>query len=170
MTLPFAETLLHDQGLDPSLPAVERHAVRAVVLHGGAILMLRAASGAWKFPGGGVEPDESDAAALRREIGEECGLEVASVDGYLGEVVEPAAARPDDPFPAFVQVSRYYRCTLSAGSGALALSDSERALGLAPAWVSVADAIRSNRAGLAGPHRFVRRELMVLEMLARGSG
>ncbi len=135
MTSPFAETLVHDEGLDPSLPALER-AVRAVVLRGGEVLMLGAASGAWKFPGGGVEPDESDAAVLHREIGEECGLEVASVDRYLGEVVEWSVARPDDPFPVFVQVSRYYRCTLSAGSGELAFRtasvrwDSPR-----PGWV-----------------------------------
>ena len=127
-------------------------------------------SGAWKFPGGGVEAGESDHAALGREIVEECGLAVASVDGYLGEVVERSAAHPDDPVPVFVQVSRYYRITVATGSGAIALSDSERALGLAPEWVGLDAAVRANRERLDGPHRFVRRELLVLEKLTSGSG
>jgi 8-oxo-dGTP pyrophosphatase MutT (NUDIX family) len=166
VTAPFVTKLLHDEGLDPSLPAVERHAVRAVVRRGGEILMLRASTGAWKFPGGGVESGESDDAALRREIDEECGLAITSVDDYVGEVVERAAARPGDPAPVFVQVSRYYRCSVAEGSGATALSDAERALGLAAAWVDLGDAVRANRAHLDGPDRFVRRELLVLERLA----
>ena len=36
---PFDLTLVHDEGLDPSLPALERHAVRAVVVRDGAILL-----------------------------------------------------------------------------------------------------------------------------------
>jgi 8-oxo-dGTP pyrophosphatase MutT (NUDIX family) len=166
VTAPFADTVLHDAGLDLAVPAVERQAVRAVVRRGGEILMLRATSGALKFPGGGVEPGESDHAALRREVGEECGLAVMSVDDYLGEVVERAVAHPDDAAPVFVQVSRYYRCRVTAGTGATALSESERALGLTAAWVDVDAAARTNRAHLDGPHRFVRRELLVLERLA----
>jgi 8-oxo-dGTP pyrophosphatase MutT (NUDIX family) len=170
VTAPFAENLLHDAGIDLSLPAVERHAVRAIVRRGGEILMLRASTGAWKFPGGGVESGESDDAALRREIDEECGLAVTSVDDYVGEVVERAAARPGDPASVFVQVSRYYRCSVAEGSGVTALSDAERALGLAAAWVDLGDAVRANRALLGGPHRFVWRELLVPGKLAGRSG
>ena len=170
MTAVFAETLLHDEGLDPSSPALERHAARAVIRRDGQILMVRTSSGAWKFPGGGVETGESDVETLRREVAEECGLRVTSVGEYLGEVVERSAAHPDDPLPVFVQVSRYYRCTVAAGAGVTALSDSERALGLAPMWVAPDAAARANRARLNGPHRFVRRDLWVLERLADGSG
>lgn len=166
MTAAFDEVLVHDEDLDPALPAFERHAVRAVVRRGDRILMMRAATGAWKFPGGGVEDGEPDELALGREVDEECGLAVASVDGYAGRVVERAAARLDDPWPVFVQVSRYYRCSVAPGSGATALTDGERALGLAASWVDIDEAVRANRVRLDGPHRFVRRELLVLEHLA----
>jgi 8-oxo-dGTP diphosphatase len=56
--------------------------VAAVVRRGDAILITRRPDrpgrpGQWEFPGGKVEPGESDADALRRELREELGCEVA---------------------------------------------------------------------------------------------
>jgi 8-oxo-dGTP pyrophosphatase MutT (NUDIX family) len=163
---PVEISLVHDEGLDPAAPALERRAVRAVARRGDEILLMATSSGAWKFPGGGVEDGESDETALGREVDEECGLTVTSVDGYVGEVVERSAAHPDDPLPVFVQVSRYYACTLGDGSGVTTLSAGERALGLVATWVDLDRAVADNRARVDGPHRFVRRELVVLEHLA----
>lgn len=55
--------------------------VAAVVEHEGLILACRrrpekAAGGKWEFPGGKIEPSESAAAALIREIQEELGIVV----------------------------------------------------------------------------------------------
>lgn len=166
MIEPVEATLVHDEGLDPASPALVRRAVRAVARRGDQILLMGTSSGAWKFPGGGIEDGEGEETALRREVDEECGLAVTSVDGYVGEVVERSAAHPGDPRPVFVQVSRYHACTLGDGSGVTTLSDGERALGLAATWVDLARAVADNRARLDGPHRFVRRELLVLEHLA----
>jgi 8-oxo-dGTP diphosphatase len=57
-----------------------REAVRAVLLDPtDRILLVRFTSGVWAGPGGGLEPGESHEAALRRELGEELGLDAADI-------------------------------------------------------------------------------------------
>ena len=53
--------------------------------------------GLWSLPGGRVEPGESDAAALRRELDEETGL-TARVGRLVGSVERPA---PDGVYVIF---------------------------------------------------------------------
>jgi 8-oxo-dGTP diphosphatase len=61
--------------------------------HAGRLLLVRRATepgrGRWSLPGGRVEPGESDAAALRREVNEETGL-VVNVGPLLGSVRRPS--------------------------------------------------------------------------------
>ncbi|MEW2352670.1 NUDIX domain-containing protein [Spirillospora sp. NPDC029432] len=58
----------------------------------GRLLMIRRghapAAGLWSIPGGRVEPGESDAAAVVREMREETGLDVA-VGAHVGTVERP---------------------------------------------------------------------------------
>lgn len=83
-------------------------AVGAVVVDSsGRLLLIRRGhepgAGLWSLPGGHVEVGESDAAALRREMAEETGLEV-SVGALVGEVVR-------GPY-----VIRDYRCSVVSGT------------------------------------------------------
>ena len=49
--------------------------------HDGALLLIRSSyKRGWSFPGGGIDPGESPAAAAAREVGEEIGLAV-TIDG-----------------------------------------------------------------------------------------
>lgn len=77
----------------------------------------------WEFPGGKVEPGEDDATALRREMMEELGVEVA-----VGNLLE----RKVHCYREFSVDFRAYRCTLVRGE--------PRALNCAAfAWVSLAE-------------------------------
>jgi len=71
----------------PSLPVL---AVAAIIVDNGEILLVKRANeparGKWSPPGGVVELGESLVDAVKREVREECGLEI-EVDGLL-DVVE----------------------------------------------------------------------------------
>lgn len=60
----------------------------------GRLLVIRRAhepgSGQWSIPGGHVEPGETDAQALRREVREETGL-LVEVGSLAGAVTRPGA-------------------------------------------------------------------------------
>jgi mutator protein MutT len=58
--------------------------VAAVIQRQGKYLVCRRPlhkrhGGLWEFPGGKVEPDESDIEAMRRELGEELGVKVIDI-------------------------------------------------------------------------------------------
>ena len=64
--------------------------VAAVIERDGRILACRrapgrAAAGRWEFPGGKVEPGETDEQALVREIREELGVDIAMGERVPGE-------------------------------------------------------------------------------------
>ena len=74
----------HSERLYPSRPLV---GVGAVVWDGARVLLERRgqppAQGSWAIPGGLVELGETAAAAVRREVLEECGIDI-DVDAMLG--------------------------------------------------------------------------------------
>lgn len=76
-------------------------------------------AGMWEFPGGKIDPDESHAAALRREIREEL-----DVDVDVGELLlQTTYAYADRTLVLY-----FYRCSLSGAPRAL--------LGQEMRWVS----------------------------------
>jgi 8-oxo-dGTP diphosphatase len=76
--------------------------VAAVIERGGRVLVSqrvpgRGQAGRWEFPGGKREEGETDEAALRREVREELGIDVA-----VGSLLWSVAAGPLD--------LRFFRC------------------------------------------------------------
>lgn len=68
---------------------IQQQVVGAVIAHVGRVLVLQRPAddfrgGSWELPSGKVEPGEDLLAALHREVTEETGLTVATVDSYLG--------------------------------------------------------------------------------------
>ena len=64
--------------------------VKGVLVHDGRVLLLLNERGEWDLPGGRPDPGEDHRAALKREVGEETGLEVevgTALDEHLFEVL-----------------------------------------------------------------------------------
>ena len=84
-----------------------KHVVAAVIRHDGRIFATQRGYGEWKdwweFPGGKIEPGESAEEALRREIREELGCEIAA--GELLTTIEY-------DYPTFHLSMACYWCTL----------------------------------------------------------
>jgi 8-oxo-dGTP diphosphatase len=85
----------------PAPPAVtELRVVGAAIVEAGRVLLTRRSprmsmAGKWEFPGGKVEPGESDRAALAREIREEldAGVEVGALVFDATHVYEERTVR-----------------------------------------------------------------------------
>ncbi len=65
-------------------PAIPRAAVSAAIFRDGRVLLVKRgrapAAGLWSLPGGHIEPGETAAAAVERELREETGIS-AKIDG-----------------------------------------------------------------------------------------
>ena len=160
-------TLHRSDNINLNGRTVHRTAVRAVILRGRELLMVHSVSvGDYKFPGGGVNEGESHEQALARELREECGASLLSVDGELGAVIEYDFAEEKE-FNVFKMTSHYYFCRVESSFGAQKLDDYERDLGFKPLWIDINDAISTNCSLLdsSTPPDWLRREIFVLEHL-----
>jgi 8-oxo-dGTP diphosphatase len=103
---------------------VERQVVvGAAIVRRGRVLAARrtapaSAAGRWEFPGGKVEPGESDAESLVREVEEELGLPItvarwlageAPIDGRHVLRVAVASTGDDEPTPTEHDAVRWLR-------------------------------------------------------------
>lgn len=169
MTRQLAE-LVHDDDLDLTGVTAERTAVRGVLLRGSELLLLRSRHGDYKFPGGGIEVGETRHAALRRELGEECGLQAIEIGELFGSTVEYSRAEELEA-EVFKMTSHYYLCSTRAETfAAQQLDDYERELQLTPVWIEVTEALRANKAvppGSTGVMRWLARETQVLTLIQR---
>jgi 8-oxo-dGTP diphosphatase len=125
--------------------------VAAVICRGDTVLITRRRAdaergGLWEFPGGKVEPGESEPAALEREIREELACRIR-----VGELV----LRHEHRYPDRAVELAFYRCWLEGG-------DEPQPLGVAGlAWA---------RAGTLGTYPFCEADVPVLGALERATG
>ena len=155
------------RGINVHGRTIHRTAVRAVILRGRDLLMVYSSSvGDYKFPGGGVENGESHEQALARELREECGASLLSVDGELGAVIEYAIPMEAE-YDVFKMISHYYFCQAGDGFGVQNLDDYEKDLGFKPVWINVDDAISTNKSQITSDNipDWLQREIYVLEYI-----
>ena len=150
-------------------PVFRREAVRAVIFRNDRLLMIYSpVNGDYKFPGGGIEPEETGEGALKREVREECGTELAAIGRQIGRVTEERPC-PDKNFDRLFMTSSYYLCTVDRSIfEEQQLDGYEEELGFTPLWISPEEALSANEAVLAGsrtPPPWTKRETLFLKRL-----
>lgn len=150
----------------PNGTVFSRPSVRAVIRRSGKVAMVHSLKyGYYKFPGGGMEPGETQMNALCRETLEEAGLVVnreSVLDyGYVHRIEK------GDQEEVFVQDNFYYLCDVLPVVKSQNLDAYEAEERFTLEWVEPSEAITANRtsAYAAKEHAMLEREARVLEYL-----
>ncbi|MFK5884251.1 MAG: NUDIX domain-containing protein [Candidatus Izemoplasma sp.] len=149
------------------IPKINRFACRGVIYQNNKLLMIYLkATNEYKFPGGGIEANESKVVALKREVLEESGRTISKVISSLGYIdqINIDINNEDD---IFHMRSYYYRCDITKDIENQNLSGYEIELGFTPVWVSVDQAIKvnENRIKNTAIYNWTARELYMLNYL-----
>ncbi len=148
-------------------PIVYRNAVRAIIMRGNKVLLVYSEKAKeYKFPGGGIEQDEPKDVALRREVQEEVGHLIKSVNEGLGYTDQIYNDIYDENI-YFYQRSYYYFCEVKDEYVGMKLSGYEIALRFKPAWVTLDEAIEVNETKIRENNEFpwTERETYILKLL-----
>ncbi len=165
------EEIFHSDNLDLTGSGYTRKAVRAVIIHKSQILLIHSpVNGDYKFPGGGIKNGETCDLALKREVAEECGLHLKSINSLLGIITEYNNAK-EPHLDYFKMESFYYYCTIeSTVFGDQNLDQYEKDLDFRPEWISLKDAINKNKAIICSGEKYppwTKRETLFLEYLGK---
>lgn len=104
-----------------------RPSARGIIIVDGKVAMVHSRKyDYYKFPGGGIQADESMEEALIREVLEETGLRVIenSIKEY-GKVRRIHKCSQEDEFDIFVQENYYFLCSVEEAVGEQSLDEYE---------------------------------------------
>lgn len=158
------------QDYDLNGVAFIRHSARCINIKSGFVAMVHSVKyDYYKFPGGGIEKNESKENAMIRETQEEAGLVVIpeSIKEY-GYVHRIQKSDHDDA-DYFVQNNYYYLCDVEESVQSQHLDDYEADEEFTLEYVDPDKAIFVNRNVNHGPKEqtMLEREAKVLELLKR---
>jgi len=157
---------MDSKNYDFDWPKFFREAVRAVIIKDNKIALIKSKTeGFFKFPGGGIEPNESHFDTLIRETEEETGLHIIPKSvTKLGMVWELRKSLYYDEI--FEQKSYYYHAEVENIVTMQNLSENEQKLGFELVWSDIETAYNINaELGKKYEMTFVRREAYVLKYL-----
>lgn len=145
-----------------------RNSARSIIIRGKKIAMVHSLKyDYYKFPGGGIEGEESPVAAMIRETREEAGLvvkpETVRAYGYVHRIQRSDS----DPTECFVQDNYYYLCDAEEDNVSQRLDPYEANEGYTLEFVAPNHAIQKNRNVQGSPYNAMmfEREARVLEIL-----
>ncbi len=145
-----------------------RQAVRAIIFKDDKLLLINTKKGDYKFPGGGIEQDESHSEALTREVIEETGYLVDRVNELVGIVIEK---KPDefDSTKIFEMKSYYYLCDIGRKQVEQTLDEYEAEQEFKPMWIALNEALSKNYELIEhesnGSNSWIKREAFVMQVL-----
>ncbi len=148
-------------------PIIYRDSVRAIILkHGKILLVFSEVSNEYKFPGGGVNEQEIRHIALKREVLEETGKKVSSVNESLGYVDQIYNDIYNERAYFYLR-SFYYFCEVTDEEYSQDLDVYERDLKFVARWVTIDEAIKVNQEKFdkGSKYHWTERELFVLKLL-----
>lgn len=157
--------ILDSKNYSNDMPKIIRHAVRGIIFKENKIAMIRSKYGDYKFPGGGMENEESEIDTLCREVQEETGLCVIEESCRpIGEVLELRRDRYEEKI--FEHHSYYYFCDVSDEVLETNKSVNEINYGYELAWVSLQEVYNANMTIPEIEKRpWVYRDTLVIKML-----
>ena len=155
---------------DPSGKKFYRPSVRGIIFdNDGNIAMVYSQKyHYYKFPGGGIEGNESHIETLARELKEEAGLTLIPESAKeVGEVLRIQKKDETDEDIILVQYNYYYTCEVEDKIGEQDLDDEEKDAEFVLKFVPIEEAIKTNSAfqGKSIKKQMVKREKRVLEIL-----
>ena len=167
----FEHVIFHKDNLKLDGTSIKRKAVRAVILKDKMLFMVYLnATNEYKFPGGGVNIDETIEEALIREVKEETGASVKRIGNRIGQITE-YNREENDHIDYFKMVSDYYEVEIEDTLQEQKLDEYEKNLGFIPKWTSINEAEQVNNSminrGNRIPTKGIRREAYALQELKK---
>jgi len=147
---------------------ISRNAVRAIILKENNILMVfLGKTNEYKFPGGGVEKNETIEEALKREVLEEVGCNVIKIVNKIGIVTEYGIAK-EGKNNIFKMISEYYSVNIDNNLTDQKLDNYEKELLFKPCWIEIEKAYKANKKIIddkCDSTPWIKRETRVLEII-----
>ena len=125
----------------------------------------------YKFPGGGIEGNETHLETLAREIKEETGMTLIPESAKeFGEVLKIQNGDESGKDTIHIQQNFYYTCRVEDEVGSQELDDGEKALDFVLKFVPIEEAIAANSAFESDDpfkKQMAEREKRILELLKK---
>lgn len=147
----------------------KRISVRAIIKKDSKLYLVHLMkTNEYKFPGGGVEANESYEEALIRETLEESGARITNILSCLGYIDQ---IWPDKYVKGetFFLRSIYYFCEVVENHSELNLSKNEEKFGFTPGWIDLDTAISTNLSCInkGSKYHWTQRELYMFNLLKK---